>query len=224
MSYHVRFLSKWTPKLFVLFSSSVVSLLCINLHLSGWLRLCLLSRCIDENSMHFVSSSLKTKLFCKAQSDTVCRSDSNFSIQFCRFFNLQCWYNVVSSAYCKELQLMLSTVSTIYKLKSTGPNTLICGTRKLLSWVDEVLSSICTYYRYSEIWLWINFMASTEKFILQSFWSKERWSIVPNVLEKSNRIPRVTSLVFIARIMSSLSFSKRVLVECPLRKPDWVRL
>ena len=166
MSYHVRFLSKWTPKLFVLFSSSVVSLLCINLHLSGWLRLCLLSRCIDENSMHFVSSSLKTKLFCKAQSDTVCRSDSNFSIQFCRFFNLQCWYNVVSSAYCKELQLMLSIISTMYNLKSTGPSMLPSGTPKLLSLVDEALSSICTYCRLSEIELWINFKDSAEKAIL----------------------------------------------------------
>ena len=111
----------------------------------------LLLSCIDENSRYFVLSSLKTKLFCKAQSDTVCRFDSNFSIQFCRFFNLQCWYNVVSSAYCKELQLMLSTMSTIYKLKSNGPNMLPCGTPKLLSWVDEVLSSICTYCHRSEI-------------------------------------------------------------------------
>ena len=148
---HVRFSSKWTPKIFVLFSRSTGSLLCINLHLSGWLRLCLLLCCIDENSMYFVLSSLKTKLFCKAQSDTVCRFDSNFSIQFCRFFNLQCWYNVVSSAYCKELQLVLSTMSIMYKSKSTRPNMLPCGTPKLLSWVDEVLSSICTYCRRSEV-------------------------------------------------------------------------
>ena len=148
---HVRFSSKWTPKIFVLFSRSTGSLLCINLHLSGGLRLCLLLSCIDENSMYFVLSSLKTKLFCKAQSDTVCRFDSNFSIQFCRFFNLQCWYNVVSSAYCKELQLMLSTMSTMYKLKSTRLNMLPCGTPKLLSWVDEDLSSVCTYCRRSQI-------------------------------------------------------------------------
>ena len=114
---HVRFSSKWTPKIFVLFSRSKGSLLCINLHLSGWLRLCLLLSCIDENSKHFVLLSLKTKLFCKAQSDTVCRSDSNFSIQFCRFFNLQCWYNVVLSVYCKELQLMLSIMSAMYNMK-----------------------------------------------------------------------------------------------------------
>ena len=106
------------------------------------LRLCFLLSCIDENSMYFVLSSLKTKPFCKTQSDTVCRFDSNFSIQFCRFFNLQCWYNVVSSAYCKELQLMLSTMSTMYKLKSTGPNMLPCDIPKLL---------ICTYCRHSEI-------------------------------------------------------------------------
>ena len=141
---HVRFSSKWTPKIFVLFSRSTGSLLCINLHLSGWLRLCLLLSCIDENSRHFVLSSLK-------RSDTVCRSDSNFSLQFCKFFNSQRWYNVVSSAYCKELQLMLSTMSTMYKLKSTEPNMPPCGTPKLLSWVDEVLSSICTYCRRSKI-------------------------------------------------------------------------
>ena len=127
------------------------SLLCINFHLSGWLRLCLLLSCIDENSMYFVLSSLKTKLFCKTQSNTVCRFDSNFSIQFCRFFNLQCWYNVVSSAYCKELQLVLSTMSIMYMLKSTRPSMLPCGIPKLLSWVDEVLSSICTYCRRSEV-------------------------------------------------------------------------
>ena len=86
--WHDMISSKWTPKIFVLFSRSTGSLLCINLHLSDWLRLCLLLSCIDENSRYFVLSSLKTKLFCKAQSDTVCRFDSNFSIQFCRFFNL----------------------------------------------------------------------------------------------------------------------------------------
>ena len=75
----------------VLFSRSTGSLLCINLHLSGWLRLWLLLGCIDKNSMYFVLSSLKTKLFCKAQFGTVCKFDSNFSIQFCRFLNLQYW-------------------------------------------------------------------------------------------------------------------------------------
>ena len=48
---------------------------------------------------------------------------------------------MVLSAYSKELQLMLSIMSTIYKLKSTGPNMQRCGTPKLLTWVDEVLSS-----------------------------------------------------------------------------------
>ena len=120
----------------MLFSRSTGSLLCINLHLSGGLRLCLLLSCIDENSMYFVLSSSKTKLFCNAQSDTVCRFDCNFSIQFCRFFNLQCCYNVVSSAYCKNYCV----------LKSTEPNMLPCGKPKLSSWVDEVLSSICNLY------------------------------------------------------------------------------
>ena len=60
---HVKFSSKWTPKIFVLFSPSTGSLLCTNLHLSGWLRLCLLLSCSDENSWYFVLSSLKTKLF-----------------------------------------------------------------------------------------------------------------------------------------------------------------
>ena len=147
---HVRFSAKWTPKIFVLFSYSTGSLLCINLHLSGWRRLCLLLSFIDENSRHLGLSSWKTELFCKGQSDTVCRFGSDFLIQFCRFFNLQCWHNVVSSAYYKELQLMLSIISTMYKLKSTGPNMLPRGTPTLLSWLDEVLSSICTYCRHSE--------------------------------------------------------------------------
>ena len=58
---------------------------------------------------------------------------------------------MVSSAYSQELQLMLSIMSSMYKLKSTGPNMQPCGTPKLLTWVDEVLSSICTYCRRFEI-------------------------------------------------------------------------
>ena len=50
---------------------------------------------------------------------------------------------MVSSAYCKELQLMLPTMSAMYRLKSTGPNMLPCGTPKFLSCVDEVLPLIC---------------------------------------------------------------------------------
>ena len=46
---------------------------------------------------------------------------------------------------------MFPIMSTMYKLKNTGPNMLPCGTPELLSWVDEVLSSICTYCRRSEV-------------------------------------------------------------------------
>ena len=53
------------------------------------------------------------------------------------------WYHL---HIVKELKLM----STMYKLKSTRPDMLPCGTPKLLSWVDEVLSLTCMYCR-SEI-------------------------------------------------------------------------
>ena len=51
----------------------------------------------------------------------------------------------------------------MYKLKSTGPNMLPCGTPKLLSWVDK------SYHQFVRIVVVLKYsseLASTEKFIL----------------------------------------------------------
>ena len=57
------------------------------------------------------------------------------------FFGFECLYRVESSAYCKESQVTFSAQWNMYKFKRTGPNILPCGTPKLLSFSDELLSS-----------------------------------------------------------------------------------
>ena len=48
------------------------------------------------------------------------------------------------------------------------------------------------------------------------------WWLVSIDFEKSIRSASVTSLLLIARLMSSLIFKRIVVVECPFRKPDCV--
>ena len=49
------------------------------------------------------------------------------------------------------------------------------------------------------------------------------WSMVSNAFEKSIRIASVvTSLLLIARLISSLIFKRTVVAACPFRKSDCV--
>ena len=178
-----RFWSKWIPKFFFVFTLSIASLLRITLNNSLLLKLCFWLSWVVENSINLVLWSLKTKLSFEGHSDAVSRSDSNSSIHFFRFFGFECFYKVESSAYCNELQLTFSTKSTTYKLKRTGPKMLPCGTPKLWSLMDKLLSSTRTNYFRSETKLWISFKACLEKSNLWSFSNNVRWSVASSALQ-----------------------------------------
>ena len=103
--------------------------------------------CIDENSRYFVLASLKLNCSLRPNLTQFVGLILTFQYNFVGF--LTC--NVGITWYHLRIVENTALMSTMYKLKSTGPNMQPCGTPKLLSWVDEVLSSICTYCRRYEM-------------------------------------------------------------------------
>ena len=173
------------------------------------------------NNIAFVLAALNARLLLEEQVNMFESSLVTIFAQDFISFALQCQYIVESSAYWRQVHLGTQFfISLTHKSNNTGPKSDSCGTPNFDYKRFEERESICTKWLLFAKYFKMRYKKVLEKCDECILCIRILKSMVSNALEKSAKAAKVTSLLFIARSMSSRSLIRIVNVEWFFLYPD----